>query len=242
MINDLISDHINNDLSEIHTNFPAKVLKYDAEKQCVDIQPLIKRRFRDDTTISMPVIHNVPIIFPFGGGALFSFPIKENDIVLVICCERSIDKWLSGDGSETDPEDTRKFNISDAIAIPGLCTLSKNSNPDAKKLVLKYIKGNISIDENSSIVIASDSSLTINTNEDIIIKSAKSIQIKSDSTLKIDCSMAEFSGNVKCKNITCDELKANNDVMAGIISLSKHTHTVPAGTDKSGGFTGVPMP
>lgn len=238
-INDVINSHIENAMSEIHTAFPAQVLRYDASKQCADLQPVIKKKFRDDSTLPMPVLHNIPIIFPSSGGAMLSFPVNENDTMLVICCERSIDYWLSSDGSQIDPEDTRKFNMSDAVAIPGLYTFSKNLHPDENNITLKYLDGKISINNDSSLNLVTNSKLNINSGDDVIIHSAKSIQIKSDSTLKIECTKAEFSGDIECKNISCTQVTAQTEVTAGIVSLSKHIHNAPAGVQ--GGPTSPPI-
>lgn len=245
-INEVVNSHIENALSEIHTAFPAQVLRYDAAKQCADMQPVIKKKLRDNSVLPMPVIHNVPILFPSSGGALLSFPVNEGDTMLIICCERSIDSWLSSDGSQIDPEDTRKFNLSDAVAIPGLYTFGKNLHPASNDVLLQYFSANISLKNNSSISISTDSELNINCGSDVVIHSAKSIQIKSDSTLKIECQTAEitakstkFSGDIECKNITCTQVTAQTEVTAGIVSLTKHIHTAPAGVQ--GGPTSPPI-
>ena len=240
-INEVINSHIENALSEIHTAFPAQVLRYDATKQCADMQPVIKKKLRDDSVLPMPVIHNVPIVFPSSGGALLSFPVNVGDTMLIICCERSLDAWLSSDGAQIDPQDTRKFNISDAVAIPGLYTLGKNLRPVENNVTLKYLDGKISINNDSSIYLVTNSKLNIDSGDDIVIHSAKSIQIKSDSTLKIECSKAEFSGDIECKNINCTQVTAQTEVTAGIVSLTKHTHVIPPGTDKQGGTTSPPV-
>ena len=238
-INEVINSHIENALSEIHTAFPAQVLRYDAAKQCADFQPVIKKKFRDDSILPMPVLHNVPIVFPSSGGGLLSFPVHTGDTMLVICCERSVDAWLSSDGGQIDPEDSRKFNLSDAVAIPGLYTFNKNRQPASNDVLLQYLSADIRIKDNSSITISTDSELNINCGGDVVIHSAKSIQIKSDATLKIECTKAEFSGDIECKNITCTQLTAQTEVTAGIVSLTKHIHTAPPGIQ--GGPTSPPL-
>ena len=246
-ITDLIDSEIENFLSEIHTSFPAQVLKYDSTKQSVDVQPCIQKKLTDDSVLPLPIIHNVPIIFPSSGGALLSFPVEAGDTVLVQCCERSIDLWLSSDGGQIDPEDTRKFNLSDAIAIPGLYPFSKNLKPAENELCLKYKDGKFSINSDSTLNLITKSRLNIQCEDDVVINSAKSIKIISDKTLEIHCDSAEitanttkFNGNIECKNINCTQLTATSEVIAGGISLSKHIHAVPAGTDKAGGKTLTP--
>jgi hypothetical protein len=68
---------------------------------------------------SLPVIPNVPLM-QFGmGGMRLTFPATPGDTVLLVFCQRSLDKWKSS-GGEVDPGDARQFSISDAVAIPGL--------------------------------------------------------------------------------------------------------------------------
>lgn len=115
---------------DLHTMLPGQIEKYDPVQQKADIKPLIKRTviLSDGTELdpeSLPVIANVPIIFPQGSGFFFSIPLKKNDYVMLLFCERSIDQYISGDGVDTDPIDVRMHDLSDAVAFPGFVPYSK---------------------------------------------------------------------------------------------------------------------
>ncbi len=116
-------------MEEVHTSMPGRVESYDAEKQLIDVQPMVQQiiTHEDGTTepISFAVIPSVPVIFPSGGGFRMSFPITKGDYVLLCFSERSIEAWKSN-GGEVNPRDTRSFNLADAFAIPGL-----HPNPSA---------------------------------------------------------------------------------------------------------------
>ena len=250
-LNSVINSHIENAISGIHTSFPAKIVDYDEKKQMGNFQPLIKKVFKDNSLLSMPIIHNVPIIFPSGGGGLLSFPIKEGDTMLLTCSERSIDAWLSSNGEETEPNDFHKFSLSDAIAIPGLYPFNKSpslnlTDSDKDDVTLSFNKGKISL-KDDSIEITAESKINLKCGNNTLIISKDSIEIKTDKSISIECKNAEikadktsFSGDIDCNgSIKCMDLTANTDVklFGGSLSLGKHIHTAPpspSGTPTSG--------
>lgn len=124
-------------LFEVHTALPGKVEKYDEKTQKADVKPLLKRTvINDDGTElseSLPVISDVPVLFPRAGGFFISFPVQPGDFVLLVFCERSIDKFTAGTGGEVDPVDLRMHDLSDAVALPAFYPFSrpiKDANPD----------------------------------------------------------------------------------------------------------------
>lgn len=114
-LGELIRVAIEARLAGLHVSIPGRVEKYDASKQCADIKPLVKTERGE----SVPVIPNVPIIFPGGGSFRVVFPVAKGDTVLLVFCERSIDGWKER-GGEVDPIDTRHHALSDAVAYVGL--------------------------------------------------------------------------------------------------------------------------
>ncbi len=110
-------------LLDVRVALPAEVIRYDKDKQLVDVQPFFKRKYRDDSLVDSPVIYNVPVAFPRAGEAYISLPIKKGHSVLLVFADRSLEKWLTS-GQKTDPEDIRSHHIADAIAYPGLYPFS----------------------------------------------------------------------------------------------------------------------
>ncbi len=123
---------------EVHTSLPCRVEKIDKDGKFVDVKPLIKRRFLnpDGSEIdeSLPVIPRVPIAWPRAGKFFITFPIKPGDLVEVVITEASRDAFQASGGEETDPDDFRRFDLSDAWAYPGGghpdSTALKNFDPD----------------------------------------------------------------------------------------------------------------
>lgn len=126
---------------DVHTALPGRVEKYNAKEQKADIKPLLKRTVinEDGSEISesLPVVPDVPIMFPRAGGFFITFPIEQGDFVLMVFCERSIDKFTAGLGSESDPVDLRMHDLSDAVAFPAFYPFAKSiKTASATDLVL----------------------------------------------------------------------------------------------------------
>jgi hypothetical protein len=99
-----------------------------------DVQPMIKGRKRNqDGTFSpwtaMPLIPDVPIQFPGGGGWSLTFPLAPGDEGLLIFCSRCIDYWhllgAGADGRGQPQAEFRMHDLSDAIFIPKLWSRPK---------------------------------------------------------------------------------------------------------------------
>lgn len=110
-------------LEELMVCVPARVERYDSSLQLVDAQPLVKRTHEDEegnrVLERMPVITNVPVVFPGGGGFGLRFPIARGDTVLLVFAADPLDAWKSL-GGEVDPGEEGRFGLHDAVAIPGL--------------------------------------------------------------------------------------------------------------------------
>ena len=74
--------------------------------------------------MDLPIINNVPEVFPRAGAAHLRFPIQLQDFGQLLFNQRSIDIWQAA-GTEVDPQDSRKFDLNDAVFIPGLFPLTK---------------------------------------------------------------------------------------------------------------------
>lgn len=107
---------INTLISNIHTNAPGEVISYSGGRAVV--KSLIKFRIDEETLADSPPIAEVPVVFMSGSGgnASVSVPIKKGDGVMLCFSERAMDDFLQG-GQSADP---RQFDLTDAMAIPGL--------------------------------------------------------------------------------------------------------------------------
>ncbi len=226
---DNIKRGIDSRLKELHTSMPGIIETFNPATQIASVQPAIKRVFRsvDDEKeilipIDIPILINVPVVFPRGGGFSLTFPIKKGDECLLMFCERSIDNWHQFGGVQL-PAATRFHSYSDATAFVGLSSINKKiPNYDNTNVQLKKDDGS------SQITIAADGTMTLKTNTKVTI----------------DTPDSEFTGNVKIlKNL---EVVEDTTLSATVTSNGKdisdtHTHTgsptAPTGAISN---TGVP--
>ena len=111
---DAIRNAVKSVVNSMHTCLPGIVVSFDYSSNKAVIQPALNKNFTTGV-LAMPILENVPVVFPNN----ITFPIQQGDYVILIFSERSLDLWLSVGGQVT-PSDPRKFDLSDAIAIPGL--------------------------------------------------------------------------------------------------------------------------
>jgi len=141
-------------MNDVRTAMPGQVIKYDLKKQAVDVQPLLRHAYDDGSVLDLPVVYNVPVVFPRAGEAFLALPIKKGDGVLLIFSDRSLDKWKSS-GGKVDPEDVRSHNISDAVAIPGFYPFNAAAKiPNANDLILKNANCTIMMKSNGKVSIS----------------------------------------------------------------------------------------
>jgi hypothetical protein len=109
-------------VADIHTVMPGRVVVFDAAKNTAVVQPLLQRVFVDaagnETISNAPLLKDVPVWFYRCGNFRLTTHMLPQDLVLLLFCERSIDKW-SQTGEESNPLPRRKHSWSDAVAIPG---------------------------------------------------------------------------------------------------------------------------
>lgn len=155
---EIFRDSVNAMLCNVHTSLPGIVVSYDANSNKATIQPALNKNFTSGP-MPMPILESVPIMFPKN----ITFPVQPGDYVLLIFVERSIDLWLSVGGQVT-PTDPRKFDLSDAIAIPGLVpfteTFPNNNNQD---FVINYVGSTMRIKQDGAVVIETASTIAIGT-------------------------------------------------------------------------------
>jgi len=127
-------------LSRVWTALPGVIEKYDASTQRADVRPAVVAflpLLDGEEREKLPVIPNVPVVHPSGGGFFCSFPMKRGDPVVLVFCARDIAAWKGGNGGVAEAADNRMHDLTDAFAFPG----AKPSGAvlkeaDAEKLVV----------------------------------------------------------------------------------------------------------
>lgn len=117
---ELIRTALDSRLLSLHTSMPGRVVAYNPLLKTADVLPVIKRAVpTSDDDIAheeLPVIHNVPVEWPGGGGFAMQFPVAPGDHVWIIFSEAATAQWrLTGQVSE--PGDLRRHDLSYAMAL-----------------------------------------------------------------------------------------------------------------------------
>ena len=167
-------------LKEIHTAVPGKILSFDPNKCEAVVKPTAKYRLPDNSLIDFPDISHVPVYFPQSAGqtATFVYPIQQGDECLLFFSEQALDFWRTGAKSDTD----LSYDLTNAIAIVGLFA---KPNPIVSRAC-----------ENKSIIIQRENSFTewfdkkieVETDGDICVTAADNISINSGTNIEITAS------------------------------------------------------
>ncbi len=80
--------------------------------------------------VDYPILTDVPVLFPMGGGGHFFAPVKPGDACLVLFNDRDIDAWFET-GSTAPPNSPRLHSLSDGIALTGLRSVLNPSDAPA---------------------------------------------------------------------------------------------------------------
>ena len=98
---------------------PGLVADYDPASRRVSVQPAIYTLMTDGALIDPPVIPNVPVVWPGGGGFVATFPLAAGDPVILIFSQRGLTAFKTAhDLSPPDPD--ALLSIRDAFCIPAL--------------------------------------------------------------------------------------------------------------------------
>ena len=142
---DVIRLAVDSRIAGIHTALPGRVEEYDHQAQKANVQPLIKKKYLDGKVESLPIINDVPIIWPRTTGVgkasvSFTFPVRKDDLCLLVFAERALENWRTA-GGEQEPGDPRKYDLTDAVAIMGLSPFSQESKSENNDDVLLTYSG-----------------------------------------------------------------------------------------------------
>ena len=110
--------------AELRICMPGTVIAYYAATQTADIQPPIWSALDLEDGVlqeQLPVLFNVPVEFPRGGGYAITFPLLPGDTGELRFSDFSMDLWRSS-GLDGPPQDLRTHALGSAVFQPGLAS------------------------------------------------------------------------------------------------------------------------
>jgi hypothetical protein len=199
--------------SDLHTCMPGRVIEFDADEQTISVQPCLKRKYLgEDDPVNLPVIEDVPVVFPGSEDLWLIFDVKVDSYVLLVFAERAIAAWHDS-GGIIDPEMARKFDLSDAIAIPGILPtpVMLDAAIDSDTIAMRNSANTtrVSVEEDGTITATNAvASVVLETGGDVVINGGTGTAV-------------EYAG----LKIAFDQLKSDFDAL--VVLLNAHIHTDP---------------
>ena len=148
---------------DIRCCIPGIIQSYNANNNTAEIQPAIREEVvNEDNSVSyvnLPLLINVPIVFPSTKLGGVRFTLEQGDECLVVFSDLSYDNfWTSG--NVQNPIEVRRHDLSDGIAIP--CVLSQpNTKAVEEGLTITYGKAKINMSNNNMTLFDANGQITL---------------------------------------------------------------------------------
>ncbi|MBG2643830.1 phage baseplate protein [Klebsiella michiganensis] len=215
---------------QMRVALPGIIQSFDPDAVTAVVQPAIRYIERDNdgntSTQDYPLLVDVPVVFPRGGGCTLTFPVKEGDECLVIFADRCIDFWWQSGGIQ-EPVDGRMHDLSDAFCIVGPQSQAKKiSGISTTSAQLRTDDGSafIEVSAGGDITATTAGNATINAPEIIL-----------HGNVTINGNLSQGMGESGGAATMHGPVTVTNDVTAGGKSLMTHTHGgVEHGNDSTG--------
>lgn len=219
MLTELLDNCLSYQLDDLHTMLPAVIIAIDYTTRKVSVQPLVKKRKRDGDNDAkglqdMAIIQNVPIVTPASKLAMLSIPVKVGDEVLLGFFERSVDNYLYSDGSKPiDPQDYRKHDYNDAVAIIGLNTFKSalGLHPEDTVLMMNVGTGQeckLSLKPSGDIQMDTPVKVIVNAGGDVDVNASGNMTATIGGDTTIDRGQTTITGDLRVDG----EISSGGDV------------------------------
>jgi len=204
-LSEIIQKTIDRFTNMLYTISPGRIVSLNIENDkivSVNVRPSVNTIYTDGVSTKRPIIENVPVVFPSGGGGILSFPLKVNDPILIGFCREDIQAWLY-EGDDGDPDTMRRFSQTDSVAIPCLAPFNESLGVSDTDVVLKF--------EGSSLTITPDGDISFIANRNYLVEVSGGVSIKNGSVeliafLEDLCSeLASTTVTIPAKSITTDD-------------------------------------
>lgn len=203
--------------ASIYTALPGIITGVNLDALTVTVQPAIKGIITQKNgvrnVVAMPLLPDVPIYFPRGGGYTLTFPIAVGDECLVVFSSRCIDSWWQSGGVQS-PTELRMHDLSDGFALIGpFSQVQKIANVSATSTELR----------------SNDNMLSVSVDQ-----ATGTITLKSPTAVVIDTPVVHMTGNLQ---VDGDQITTGTNTTAGI-GATTHHHVSGGGVGTS---TGGPL-
>lgn len=215
----------------IFTSYPGKIIEFDPVKQVAKVE-IAREQYHNSLDslyeeYDFPILQDVPVQFPSGGGYSLTFPVNAGDNCLLMFCDKGYSHWLYGGKNKIGKfssglpknEYFRRYNINDAVAlvgynpIPEAITSFNSTSPELRNS-----------DRTQRVTLVSDGN----------------IEVVAVSNLHITAPTSTIDSNVTINGTlhVTGKITSDDDVVAGTISLKTHR---TSGVLPGSGTSSVPV-
>ncbi|SUI40276.1 Gp138 family membrane-puncturing spike protein [Serratia marcescens] len=227
--------------TSLRVAMPGIIQSFDAGAVTATIQSAVKASVRQSdgslSSVALPLLVDVPVVFPRGGGVTLTFPVAAGDECLVVFADRCIDYWWQNGGVQ-EPVDQRQHHLADAFALIGpQSQAQKISGISTSAAQLRTDDGAafIELDPGSHAVnVTTPGKLTASAQGGTEINSP---EIVLNGNVTINGNLSQGMGDGGGTATMHGPVTVTDDVTAGGISLQTHKH---GGVETGGGHTGGP--
>lgn len=223
-------------VANARTALPGVILSFDPDTVTCAVslcskssKPVPYEDISKTESMDFPLLVDLPVVFPRGGGVTLTFPLAEGDECLVVFSDRCIDFWWQNGGVQ-ELVDWRSHDLSDAFVIPG-------PQSQAKKISgISTTAAQLRTDDGTAFIeLAAGGDITATTAGNATIN-APEIILNGNVTINGNLSqgMGDSGGTATMRG----PVTVTNDVIAGGKSLVTHTH---GGVEHGNDSTGVPQ-
>ena len=193
-------------MAGLNTCLPGIIQSFDDTTQTAVVIPAIQMKITIQEVVSytnLPVIVNVPIVFPFaiGNGFALTLPIKAGDSCLLVFSQRAIDNWHDQGGVQPPEQNAigcRHHSLTDAFAIMAPAAIPDVLgawNSAGIELRSRARDVRVTVEADKAVVKAGDTTLTLLTSGAVTLSAATSVSVTSP-TVSITGNL-EVTGTIK---------------------------------------------
>ena len=189
---------------------PGIIEKVNFQQVTCEVQPSIRMIQFDKkgnrNPVDLPILVDVPLVYPQGGFGVLTFPVKKGDECLVVFADRCIDAWWQNGGVQGQIE-FRQHDLSDGFAFVGIRSQPRvlDPPPDPENVQLR------SEDGKNSVTLTPDGIITT--------EGVTEVRVRTPSI-----TMAGWNGKGDAHFALVGDMESTGDVVAGGISLMNHVH------------------
>lgn len=118
---DVLTEFVDSRLENVHTSLPAQIVSYVEATRTAIVKLLVSLVRPNGDILEVPIIDNVPVMFPASATFTLTYPLLPGDKGIVIFAETGIGNYLAGTGDiEVEADSPARFQLTDAMFLPGV--------------------------------------------------------------------------------------------------------------------------